>query len=125
MMGMIEDNAGLAVVGAAHWDIVGRADRSMALGTDSPGLIARQPGGVAATVAAQLAKRKMPAILFTAVGDDHEGDLLTGAFVEAGLGTSRILRTAGSRTDSYLVIEDQTVMVAAIADCRCLERVRA
>ena len=121
-MGRIEKSAGLAVVGAAHWDIVGRADRSMALGADLPGLIARQPGGVAATVAVELAKQDMPAILFAAVGDDHEGDLLAAALAEAGLDTSRILQTAGSRTDSYLVIEDQTMMVAAIADCRCLER---
>ncbi len=122
MMGMIEDDAGLAVIGAAHWDIVGRADCSMALGADSPGLITRQPGGVAATVAVELAKQEMPANLFAAVGDDREGDLLTGALAEAGLDTNCILRAAGSRTDSYLVIEDQTAMVAAIADCRCLER---
>ena len=121
-MGMIKHGAGLAVIGAAHWDILGRADCAMTLGSDSPGLITRQPGGVAATAAVGLVKQGMPPILFAAVGDDHEGDLLIGVLADAGLDTNGVLKAIGRRTDSYLVIEDRNSMVAAVADCRCLQQ---
>ena len=124
-MSKTAEDAGLAVIGAAHWDILGRADCAMTLGADTPGRITRRLGGVAAAVAAGLVTQDMAPVLFAAVGTDREGDLLAGAIAKAGLQTDGIVRTDGSQTDSCLVIEDQTSMIAAVADCRCLEQSEA
>lgn len=108
--------------GAAHWDVLARADAPLAGGADVPGHVLRRPGGVAFNVAAALAARGRAAVLLSAIGADAEGDMLLDAARNAGIGTGHLRRAAGG-TDSYLAIETpEGRLHAAVADCAALER---
>lgn len=103
-------------IGAAHWDLIGRASGPVSLGDDLPGRIERRPGGVAANVAIGLARRGVSVGLAASVGSDHDGDELLAMLTEAGVDCSLVCRDM-SRTGLYLAIEDgDGEMVAAIAD---------
>lgn len=43
-------------IGSVLWDVIGRSDRSMRLGSDVPGRIVRVPGGVAMNIAMALSR---------------------------------------------------------------------
>ncbi len=107
-------------VGAAHWDVIARADAAMPPGADLPGVAARRPGGVALNVAAALVGRGVRAHLLAVVGRDAEGDALLAAAAALGVDVSRTLRAA-TPTDAYVAIEAAGELVAAVADCRTLE----
>ncbi|MCY3879887.1 MAG: PfkB family carbohydrate kinase [Rhodobacteraceae bacterium] len=111
----------IAVVGATHWDIVGTSSETFTVGEDKPGIIRQNPGGVAFTVAAALTHFNIQASLISAVGEDKPGERLLRSVSAAGIAASSILTNPVCHTDQYLAIEDQTALVAAIADCRCLE----
>lgn len=107
-------------VGAAHWDLIARAEGPMPPGADRPGALDRRPGGVALNVALALAARGLPAALLAAVGRDPEGDALVAACAAAGVDCGPVLRLGG-RTDAYVAIEAGGELVAGVADCRTLE----
>ncbi|MRX51406.1 kinase [Paracoccus sp. S-4012] len=105
-------------IGAAHWDLIARADRVLARGDDAPGRIRRAPGGVAANVAMALARRGLTVELLAAVGEDVEGQALEAALTAAGVGTAGLARLAA--TDTYVAVEDADGLVAAVADAGTL-----
>ena len=107
-------------VGAAHWDVIARADAPAPPGADRPGIVIRRPGGVALNVAVALARRGAPALLLAAVGEDPDGDALFATVAAQGVDVSAALR-AGTPTDAYVAIEAGGELVAAVADCRTLE----
>jgi sugar/nucleoside kinase (ribokinase family) len=112
-------------VGAAHWDVIGRAEAPLAPGADVPGHVLRRPGGVAANVARFLAGLGQPAALAAVIGADAEGAALVATLEAAGVDCARMMR-AGTRTDVYLAIEAADGgLHAAVADCRGLESVGA
>lgn len=111
---------GVVCIGAVLWDYLGRAD-ALPRGSDMPGCIVRQPGGVALNVAAALCRDGLAPTLLSAVGDDAPGDELIEACRGLGIATQYIRRIAGIATGRYVAIEDAQGLVAAVADARCLD----
>lgn len=107
-------------IGAAHWDIIARAEGRVAFGNDLPGVVERRPGGVACNVALALARAGVEVELAATIGSDPAGEELAAALAEAGI-VLRLQRIAAP-TDRYIAIEDGSgALVAAIADTRALE----
>ncbi len=111
-------------IGSVLWDIIGRADRTMALGADVPGRITRIPGGVAMNIAMTLARLGLRPALLTAIGHDSEGDDLLAQSAKLGLDTAFVYRSPRP-TDRYMAIEGANGLIAAIADAHSLEAVGA
>lgn len=108
-------------IGAAHWDIIARADGTVAVGDDLPGRITRRPGGVALNVAVGLARLGCHAGLAGVVGNDPDGMALMDQMRGVGVDCDQILQVEGA-TDGYVAIEDgDGSLVAAIADARLLD----
>lgn len=109
-------------IGAALWDVLAAASRSMKIGDDIPGTIIRRPGGVALNVAVALAAHGVTPTLLATIGADSDGDTLVALLDAQGVDCRHVLRTADP-TDSYLVIESPGGDIfGAIADCAGLER---
>ncbi|MCY4005524.1 MAG: PfkB family carbohydrate kinase [Rhodobacteraceae bacterium] len=121
MAHMLAENE-LLVIGAVHWDILGKVTSPFALGDDLPGNVQRRVGGVAATVALAIARSKVPVSLMAATGDDIEGEDLIRHVEKAGVNTEWMILQSSMVTDRYIAIEDNESLVAAVADCNCLER---
>ena len=112
-------------VGSVLWDTIGRTEAVIGLGSDVPGRIVRQPGGVALNVARAAQGCGMRPALLSVVGRDPEGDELVRVLDETGLATGRLLRTDELPTDRYMAIESGTGEVVAIADANSFERAGA
>lgn len=108
-------------IGSVLWDVIGRTDASMRQGNDVPGRITRLPGGVALNIAMTLKRFGLTPALLSIVGSDPEGDELVTACDDMGLITAFLLRDARLPTDSYIAIEDNGGLVAAMCDARSLE----
>jgi sugar/nucleoside kinase (ribokinase family) len=112
---------GFVCIGAAHWDLIGRAAAPLPRGADVPGHVEERPGGVALNVALALAALGRPVALVAAVGRDPAGDRLVAHVTARGVDCAHIWRHDGS-TDRYLAIEDADgELHAAVADCAELE----
>ncbi|MDP2738549.1 MAG: PfkB family carbohydrate kinase [Pseudorhodobacter sp.] len=110
-------------IGSFLWDVIGRAPAHMRLGSDVPGRITRQPGGVAMNIAMTLARFGMrPAVLST-IGRDAEGAELVAACERIGLICTHIYRSDDLPTDRYMAVEGANGLIAAIADAHSLEAV--
>lgn len=108
-------------IGAVLWDVIGRSARPMRLGSDMPGRISRLPGGVAMNIAMTLAHFGFRPALLTAIGQDAAGDELVRQAEAMGLDCRFALRPADLPTDVYMAIEDESGLIAAIADAHSLE----
>ncbi|GAB4388017.1 PfkB family carbohydrate kinase [Albidovulum sp.] len=108
-------------IGSVLWDILGRAPAHLAPGSDMPGRITRQPGGVALNVAAALVRCGMRPALLSAVGRDGEGEALVAACAAQGIVTEHLYRSDDLPTDRYMAIEGAGGLIAAIADAHSLE----
>lgn len=115
------DSTNILCIGSVLWDVIGRSDRAMRVGSDVPGRIIRLPGGVAMNIAMALARFGMKPDLLTAIGRDPEGDEIIAAADVRGLGTSHIYRSDDLPTDSYMAVEGANGLIAAIADAHSLE----
>ena len=93
-------------IGAAFWDVIGRAAHPVAHGDDLPGTILRKPGGGAVNIARALARQGLRPALLSAVGRDSQGEALIAALEAEGIATGCLYRDAGVPTDAYVVIED-------------------
>ncbi|MEN8837471.1 MAG: PfkB family carbohydrate kinase [Celeribacter marinus] len=108
-------------IGSVLWDIIGRSDRSMRVGSDVPGRIVRVPGGVAMNIAMALSRFGLAPSVLTAVGRDAEGDELIAAATVRGIETAHVYRSDDLPTDTYMAIEGANGLIAAIADAHSLE----
>ncbi|WP_417248789.1 PfkB family carbohydrate kinase [Celeribacter sp.] len=108
-------------IGSVLWDVIGRSDRAMRVGSDVPGRIVRVPGGVAMNIAMALSRFGLTPTLLTAVGRDPEGDELIKAAQVRGIGTGYIYRSDDLPTDTYMAVEGANGLIAAIADAHSLE----
>lgn len=108
-------------IGSVLWDMIGRSARPMRLGADVPGIITRLPGGVAMNIAMTLARRGQRPALLSAIGADAEGDALIAQANALGLETRYLWRSPTLPTDRYMAIEDDSGLIAAIADAHSLE----
>lgn len=109
-------------VGSVLWDIVGKTPHPLDRGSDEPGRITMIPGGVAMNIAMALRKFDVPVALLTCLGQDHDGDALIREAQARGMITDFIYRAEHLSTDRYLAIEDETGMIAAVADAHTLEQ---
>jgi sugar/nucleoside kinase (ribokinase family) len=108
-------------IGAAHWDLIGRAAAPLPPGADVPGRVEERLGGVALNVALALAALGRPVTLLAAVGRDAAGDRLVAELRARGVDWTRLWRHDGP-TDRYVAIEDaEGELHAAVADCTGLE----
>lgn len=113
--------APVLTIGAAFWDVIGRAASPVAAGDDLPGTVLRQPGGVAVNIARALARQGLRTAVLSAVGRDTQGDALAAALTAEGIEAGFLYRDAGVPTDAYVAIEDAGGLVAAVADSRGLD----
>jgi sugar/nucleoside kinase (ribokinase family) len=108
-------------IGSVLWDIIGRTDLALGPGNDKPGRIARVPGGVALNIAMTLVRFGMRPGLVSVIGNDVAGRDLTAACEGLGLDCRGLLVDPDLPTDTYMAIEAQGALVAALADARSLE----
>ena len=108
-------------IGSVLWDVIGRSDSVMRVGSDVPGRITRHPGGVAMIVAMTLRRFGLTPALLTAVGRDEEGEELLRAADQLGLVTDLIYRSDALATDRYMAVEGANGLIAAIAHAHSLE----
>ncbi|GAB4260714.1 MAG: PfkB family carbohydrate kinase [Pararhodobacter sp.] len=108
-------------IGSVLWDIIGRTGVSMRARGDVAGHITRMPGGVALNIAMTVARFGLRPALLSVVGTDAEGNALVEACAALGLETGFLHRDPALPTDRYMAIEDETSLVAAIADAHSLE----
>ena len=108
-------------IGSVLWDIIGRSPASMRLGSDVPGRITRQAGGVAMNIAVTLRRFGLTPALLTSIGRDAEGEDLIAACLRLGLDCTHVYRSDDLPTDRYLAIEGANGLIAAVADAHSLE----
>lgn len=108
-------------IGAVLWDLIGRADAPLQTGDDRPGRIRRLPGGVAMNAARVLARFGLRPALLGAVGDDAAGPELIAAATAEGALAATLITLPHHPTDRYMAIEDETGLIAAVADAHTLE----
>lgn len=108
-------------IGSVLWDVIGRADRDMQVGSDVPGRIEMIPGGVAMNIAMALREMGLTPALLTAVGDDPQGAQLLGYARDKGMVTDYVYVSPDNPTDRYIAVEGANGVIAAIADAHSLE----
>lgn len=114
---------GIICIGSVLWDIIGRAERPLSGRGDVAGKITRIPGGVAMNIAFTLAGFGMRPAVLTSIGCDPEGDALLQEVAKLGVDGGFAHRSKDLPTDCYMAVEDQSGLVAAIADAHSLEAV--
>ncbi|MGI9524323.1 MAG: PfkB family carbohydrate kinase [Hyphomicrobiaceae bacterium] len=115
------DQSGIICIGSVLWDVIGRASGCMSLGSDEPGKIKRSPGGVTLNVARKLHGFGMQPTILSAIGTDRDGDELLGEIMRMGLDCHHVYRSDDLPTDSYIAIEADNGLIAAVASTHSLE----
>jgi sugar/nucleoside kinase (ribokinase family) len=118
---LMTDQTNILCIGSVLWDVIGRSDRSMRVGSDVPGRIIRVPGGVAMNIAMALSRFGLKPDLLTAVGQDAQGIELIEAAKIRGIKTDHVYRSEDLPTDIYMAVEGANGLIAAIADAHSLE----
>ena len=108
-------------IGSFLWDIIGRANNHMRVGSDVPGRITRLPGGVALNIAMTLKQFGMFPMALSAIGQDAEGEELLGEIRRMGIHCDHVYRSDDLPTDVYMAIEGANGLIAAVADAHSLE----
>lgn len=108
-------------IGSVLWDVIGRANAVMRVGSDVPGRIQRLPGGVVMNIAMTLRRFNMTPVLLTAIGHDEEGDELIAAAKRMSLNVEHVYRSEDLPTDVYMAVEGANGLIAAVADAHSLE----
>jgi sugar/nucleoside kinase (ribokinase family) len=104
------------------WDIVGKTPHPLDRGSDEPGRISVIPGGVAMNIAMALRRFDLPVTLLACLGRDRNGDTLIVEAAQRGIRTDYVYRAPDLSTDRYIAIEDESGMIAAVADAHSLEQ---
>lgn len=112
----------IVCAGSVMWDIVGKTPHPLDRGSDEPGRISVIPGGVAMNIAMALRRFDLPVTLLTCLGQDRDGDALIIEAAQRGIRTDYVYRAPDLSTDRYMAIEDETGMIAAVADAHSLEQ---
>ena len=111
----------LLCIGSVLWDVIGRSNAHMRVGSDVPGRISRIPGGVALNVAMAARAYGLTPALLSCVGRDPAGDELVAACDRLGLLTHTLTRSDDLPTDVYMAVEGANGLIAAVADAHSLE----
>lgn len=108
-------------IGAILWDVIGRTDRHMRVGSDVPGRIQRLPGGVAMNIAMTFTRFSLKPVLLGAIGRDDAGEELMRNAQSMGMITDHLYRSDDLPTDVYMAVEGANGLIAAVADAHSLE----
>ena len=107
--------------GAAHVDLIAKAEVDLVAKSSTPGRIERSVGGVAANVARQLARQNLSVAMVSQTGDDPDGDYVAKTLNTAGVDTSLMMKSSSEGTGSYLAIEGPDgEMFLAVSDTHAL-----
>lgn len=118
----MSDTLPIVCAGSVMWDIVGKTPHPLDRGSDEPGRVSIVPGGVAMNIAMALRRFDLPVTLLTCLGQDRDGDTLIVEAAQRGIRTDHVYRAPDLSTDRYIAIEDETGMIAAVADAHSLEQ---
>ena len=116
----------LICLGSAAWDYIACTDLKMEKEFDVPGLIIKQPGGVATNIAIGLSnamkhKHIFEIILLAAIGLDIESKQLMKNLQSLSINCDYLTKQDGP-SDRYIVIESKGEMFGAVADTSQLSR---
>ena len=115
------DGFDIICIGSVLWDVIGRTDRAMRVGSDVPGRITMIPGGVAMNIAMTLREMDLTPALLSAIGNDPQGAQLLARAQAMGMVTEHIHISPDQPTDRYMAVEGPAGLIAAIADAHSLE----
>lgn len=115
------DTTQFICIGSVLWDVIGRTDHTMQVGSDEPGRIERIPGGVAFNIAMTACRFGLQPILLTALGDDGPGRGLLPTTEKLGIDMTHVHWMDDHPTDTYMAVEGGNGLIAAIADAHSLE----
>jgi pseudouridine kinase len=111
------------VIGGSNLDIKAKSLERNHFGTSNPSVISSSPGGVARNIAHNLAKLGAGVGLISAIGKDHQGDVILEATAKAGVNVAHVVRKAAA-TGSYLaVLNPGGELVTAMSDMRAVDMV--
>lgn len=114
----------IVVIGGANMDICGTTSHKPSLNDSNPGTITTSPGGVGRNIAENLALLNVDSYLFTAIGNDHFGQILSQSAKDTCLNLDHTLRVQNEKTSTYLsVLDDSGEMIVAVNDMSIINHV--
>jgi len=117
-------NGNYVVIGGSGIDVAGFSHQAILLRDSNPGSIRKSPGGVARNIAENMTHLGLGALLFTALGEDNEGDQVILHSRDQGIDMSHVLRLSNVGTSAYLTILDcNGEMIVALADMDAIDYV--
>jgi pseudouridine kinase len=119
---VLSDAPFVSIIGGANIDIHGKSLRSLRSHDSNPGTVHTSAGGVARNVAENLARLGLDARLISAVGSDHNGEVLLRLCRAAGIDMQYVHEIASMPTSTYLsVLDESGDMQVAIADMSIID----
>jgi pseudouridine kinase len=113
----------IIVIGGANLDIKAKSLEVNHFGTSNPSTISTSPGGVGRNIAHNLARLGASVGLITAIGNDHQGQMVLSATREAGVDVSRIIQNAPSTGTYIAVLNPNGELVTAMSDMRAADEI--
>ncbi len=113
--------AEIIVIGGANLDIKAKSIEVNHFGTSNPSRIATSPGGVGRNIAHNLARLGASVGLISAVGQDHQGQVVLEATKAAGVDVSRIKQIAPATGTYIAVLNPNGELVTAMSDMRAAD----
>ena len=106
-----------AVVGGINVDIGGKSFAPLVAADSNPGRVSTSLGGVGRNIAHNLCLMGVDVRMFTAYGDDMNGERVAASCSELGIDLSHALRVRGGTTSTYLYLTDEKgEMALAVSD---------
>lgn len=116
----------VAVIGGANVDIGGQSRRSLVPRDSNPGSVRLSAGGVGRNIAQNLAQLGVKTLLFSAIGTDINGKILSELSRQGGLELRHVRQVPDGRTSTYLYLNgpdgDMALAVSDMEICRCITK---
>lgn len=114
----------VAVVGGVNVDICGRSYAPLVAADSNPGLVTTSMGGVGRNIAQNICQLGKEVRLFTAYGDDLNGERVATSCTQLGIDLRHALKIPGAATSTYLYLTDPDgEMALAVSDMAICEQV--
>jgi pseudouridine kinase len=111
----------IIVIGGANLDIKAKSLAVNHFGTSNPSRISTSPGGVGRNIAHNLARLGAAVGLISAVGQDHQGEVVLEATSVAGVDVSRIAHSAPATGTYVAILNPDGELVTAMNDMRAAD----
>jgi pseudouridine kinase len=116
----------VAVIGGANIDIHGKSNNTLRASDSNPGVVHTSAGGVARNIAENMARLGIDCRLISAIGRDHNGQMLMRLCRDAGIDMQYVHEIESVPTSTYLsVLDDKGDMRVAIADMSIIDELGA